>query len=325
LRAIKEISESLSELVEADLKAEETARLELARSATNYSKRAQEVVDGTMSLSAVLMRAGEVDQAKRLLAEVEHDVQSEKTVLLETVQEVRAAKASRHHRMTRLRLARLLATAFLGGSLMMFSAVGVAVAKYFSEDGSGSGRTRALEQDAGNSSFSYSGTLLAQRSKILVVPIAGVEFRLSEKQFAEYQRLAAAKDPALRDFLLSILPSDVVKKLEGVLPTGEIAQVTGAIEGAVADVSTKVRKASRPSTTTSGSTSSSSSSSSSGQSGSSSQSGKSKSSGSDDSEPSPSPSDPGCEDEPSGDEERAVGPVNPQCLPIVGEGKKDGS
>lgn len=327
LRAIREINHTLSELEQADRRAEETARFELAQSATQYSRRAKEVVENTMSLSAVLMRAGEVEQANRLLAEVEHDVMSEKVVFLDTVEEVRAAKTSRRERMTRLRLARLLATAFLGGSLIMFSAFGVAVANYFSE-GNVDRATGATRSSAGAPAHSGHGSKRSstQRTKSVLASIGGVEVKLSKEQFAEFKRLSQTDDPALRDFLLGFLPADVAEKLEAALAATGTNSLADAAEGKATQTLQRARKV--KSGTSAGSTSNGTSSPSDGD-GSSAPSGEKKQKSSDKgsggfgegSEP-----EAGCEDSEESEEDRTLtGPVNPHCLPVVGKDGGEGS
>ncbi|HEU4481210.1 MAG TPA: hypothetical protein VFS18_04935, partial [Actinomycetota bacterium] len=105
IRDLRELNRTLDELRCAHEAAEESARFELARSATRFSRRSREVVDSTMNLSAVLMRAGEVAEANRLLAEAHREVATEEAALLETVHYVEAEGAVRREKMTRLRLA----------------------------------------------------------------------------------------------------------------------------------------------------------------------------------------------------------------------------
>src|SRR5687768_14689721 len=67
--------------------------LELAVSARRFSRRTQAVLDDKLSFSATLMRAGEVEAANRLLAEVGEEVLTEEVALLERVNEVKAARS----------------------------------------------------------------------------------------------------------------------------------------------------------------------------------------------------------------------------------------
>lgn len=125
---IHEVQRNLSELMASNTAEEEAASLHIAQGASRFSRRASKVVDDKLSFSATLMRAGEVSAATRLLAEVEEEVRNEEVALIETVNEVRVAQAVRRGRITRLRLARSLAVAMLGASLLAFSAMGMAVA-----------------------------------------------------------------------------------------------------------------------------------------------------------------------------------------------------
>ncbi len=130
---LREMQRNLSELLAADTAEERAASLELAQSASRFSRRARKAVDDKLSFSATLMRAGEVSAATRLLAELEQDVRTEEIALIETVNEVKVAQAVRRGRITRLRLARSLAVAMLGACVLAFSAVGMAVAGVFED------------------------------------------------------------------------------------------------------------------------------------------------------------------------------------------------
>jgi len=214
LRAIKEINEQLDELQTAAQAAEEEARFEIARSATNFSRKSQEVVDSTMSLSALLMRAGEVDEAKRLLAEVERDVRREEAELIETVHEVKAEGAIRRKRMTRLRLAKLLATAMLGASMVLFSAFGIAVASFIVDDD-----PSAVDQSASHQRSGRHGRARHGGSSMKTIEVAGVEMKLTRSQLVHLETLTSGKVDAegLEVFLLGILPSDVAERVHAVL------------------------------------------------------------------------------------------------------------
>lgn len=130
---MSEMQRNLSELLAENTAEEEAASLEIAQSASRFSRRTRKVVDDKLSFSATLMRAGEVTAAARLLAEVEEEVRDEEIALIETVNEVKVAQAVRRGRITRLRLARSLAAAMLGACVLAFSAVGMAVAGVFKE------------------------------------------------------------------------------------------------------------------------------------------------------------------------------------------------
>ena len=127
---LRELHQSVVELFDDDRTAEAEASFQITRSAQRFSKNTKEVVDDKLSFSATLMRAGEVQAANRLLAEVEHEVREEEAALIETVNEVKVAQSLRRERVTRLRLAKMLAVATIGSALLTFSAAGMAVAGF---------------------------------------------------------------------------------------------------------------------------------------------------------------------------------------------------
>lgn len=214
------------------MRALEEARMDLTRSATAYSARARQVVDGTMSLSAVLMRAGEVGEAERLLAETERDVREEKRVLLESVQEAKVARHHRREKMSRLRLAKMVATAALGGSVFVFSAVGMAAAKYFSDrfgEAQPSVRSSAI-LDARD------GRLEVSPARRVRVALGSMQLDLSQEEYEEFRRLVSSDDPErLRSFLLRLIPSGLAGQLDHALAQ---AGITAPVR--LADVETAV-------------------------------------------------------------------------------------
>ncbi|HJR46453.1 MAG TPA: hypothetical protein VJ927_12705 [Actinomycetota bacterium] len=208
---IREVQRNLSELLAEDTAEERAASLEIAESASRFSRRTRQVVDDKLSFSATLMRAGEVTAATRLLAEVEEEVRNEEVALIETVNEVKVAQAVRRGRITRLRLARSLAAAMLGASLLAFSAVGMAVAGAF-DDGANetalapleiASRARASDRDRVPVSPSV-------RRLIRRLSIGGVNLVLTEKQ---YRRLSALTGGTVNEAGLT----DVVGLLNGAL------------------------------------------------------------------------------------------------------------
>src|SRR5688500_15840653 len=92
IRDLREATGALKELVADDARHEEDAKLELTVSAQRFSQETREVVDDKLSFSATLMRAGEVDAATRLLAEVEAEVRDNEAALFEQVNEVKVAR-----------------------------------------------------------------------------------------------------------------------------------------------------------------------------------------------------------------------------------------
>lgn len=235
LRALREINASISELERADVRAREEARVELARSATAYSRKAREVVDGTMSLSAVLMRAGEVGEAERLLAEVERDVRLEKEVLLESVQEADVATQHRHKKMSRLRLAKMLATAMLGASVFIFSAMGFALATYFKD------LIPPLSQGGSATFENVDGRYEVSPARRIRFDLGHMRLELSPEQYDKVRELISSDPDKLRSFLLSIIPSELAGELDraleqaGITPAITLANLDAAAEGAVKD------------------------------------------------------------------------------------------
>jgi hypothetical protein len=211
MRALRELDRRLNELHAADRAAEEAACFELARSASRFTRRTQQVVDDTVSLSATLMRAGEVTEANRMLEEAEIQVRNEEAALIETVNEVKAAGEIRKRRMTKLRLAKAFATTLLSGSMFAFSAFGVALARFaLQPEASGSSNAAPLTRDAIEDD---------QAREVEVAP--GVKIRLTLTEVKKLSRLANAGDPrALEAFLKGRLPASLVARVqEALMPT----------------------------------------------------------------------------------------------------------
>lgn len=218
LRAYRRISEQLSELEQAELIADERARMELAQSASRFTRRTQEVVDGTMSLSAALMRAGEVAEANRLLQEVERDVASEEAALIETVNEVKVRGAISRSRITRLKLMKMIAAATMGASLFVFSAFSVAVASFLNESPETPGSY--AERDLGRSG----------QNALETVRIAGIDVELTRSQANLYSKLTRGNvdSDRLERFLMSVLPLDLASEVQAAL-ADKAETLTGAI------------------------------------------------------------------------------------------------
>jgi hypothetical protein len=211
LRALRELDRRLDELHAADRAAEEWARIELARSASRFSRRAKEVVDDTVGLSATLMRAGEVEEAGRLLEEAEFRVRSEEAALLETVNEVKAAGEIRRRRMSRLRIAKTFATTLLSGSMFVTSAFGVALARFAIEGGKQV--ERSIEAPGG-----AAPEVAPKRTFVEEVEVAGVKLSLTREELKRFKRLTAKADPeALRSFLEERLPKDLAERVQAAL------------------------------------------------------------------------------------------------------------
>ena len=192
---------------------------ELAVSARRFSRRTQAVLDDKLSFSATLMRAGEVEAANRLLAEVGEEVLSEEVALLERVNEVKAArsvKADHAEAITRGRLARTLAVAMLGASLFAFSAAGAAVAGLFTDG----------DQAIHGSDPTDPKTMALNEDRVMgtrqVKLLNNVSLSMTAAQFRKYSRLTDGRidEQGLESFLLGFLPADLAEKVHFALMTG---------------------------------------------------------------------------------------------------------
>lgn len=195
------------------------ASFALAVSARRFSRRTKAVVDDKLTFSATLMRAGEVEAANRLLAEVERDVLDEEAALLERVNEVTFARSMARDHLTRGRLVKLLAVATIGSSLLAFSAAGMAVVGLFR------GEPRTIQR--GSESIGTRPTL-AQRAEMRAggtgdvrrVQVGGIEFKLTSSELREYRALTSKGDEeGLENFLLSVLPTPLAERVHDALVT----------------------------------------------------------------------------------------------------------
>ncbi len=194
----------------------EAASWEIASSARRFAHRTKSVVDDKLTLSATLMRAGEVHEASKLLAEVERDVRTEEAALIERVNEVKVAQAIRRDRLTRTRLAGTLAAALLGSSLLAFSAVGVSLASMLGSKAN----PVAVDDDAPTARPSAmakarqpgAGNRFRREHE---VRIGGVKVALSSHQLDVYRALTSGNVDAatLQQFLYRILPTAVADKV----------------------------------------------------------------------------------------------------------------
>ena len=135
LGRVKRALEALDRECERAAEDEERANFELARSARAFSQRARAGAEDKLTFSAVLVRAGEVTAAERLIRDLELDVRAEESALADRVAQVEVAAASRRTKVTRLRLARMLALAVAAAGLLSFSAAGLAVTAFVAELG----------------------------------------------------------------------------------------------------------------------------------------------------------------------------------------------
>ena len=237
---LQELHRSVVELFDDDRTAEAEASYQLARSAQKFSRNAKEVVDDKLSFSATLMRAGEVQAANRLLAEVEHEVREEEAALLETVNEVKVTQSLRRERVTRLRLAKMLAVATVGSALLTFSAAGMAVAGFLRDraeaiaDSPEDARSRIAEfAEARNEA------LRADQKTMRRLRIAGVDLLLTKSQFKTLRELTGGGsiDSAGLADLLSVLPQPLADRIEEAITVAdaEMTAAQGDVETVLAD------------------------------------------------------------------------------------------
>lgn len=225
LRDLVQLRRSLRDLADAGDQMDRNASYELTASARRFSRRATRVVDDKLSFSATLMRAGEVDAAHRLLAEVESDVRQEQTALLDRVNEVSLGRTMQRERVTRLRLARTLAVAMLGASMLAFSAMGMAVAGFL-QDRAQEGRTVAASAAAAESARKDARESARRNlpERLKKVRIAGRSVILTERELLVYRQLAtgalSGSDAAQ---LLSLLPPELAAR---------VRRLVGAVEAA---------------------------------------------------------------------------------------------
>jgi hypothetical protein len=230
---------------------EEQACFETTRSARGFSRRASAVLDDKLAFSATLMRAGEVDAAFRMMREAEAEVLREETVLLEVVNNVAAAGATKRTRTTRLRLARLLATTVISACLMVFSVVGFAVASIIVE---------RISPDEVRNSRGAAGEVEASddlaRTKLRKVRLpSGNKVAMSRRHYRTYQAILEGRRVApykVTAFLDSLPPREVRAFLVGLPPevaqilqeTMGFAPVTGEALSLVEDTAKKAKESS---------------------------------------------------------------------------------
>ncbi|MDQ4064993.1 MAG: hypothetical protein M3161_02990 [Actinomycetota bacterium] len=228
------------------------AGFEIAVASRHFSRTTKAVVDDKLSFSATLMRAGEVEAANRLLAEVEDEVLSEEAALLEKVNEVKVARSIERRPVTRLHLARALAVAVLGSSLLASSAVGMAVAGLFRDRDA-----RAFDVPSDARGTRGAGDALTQRragNAMKHISIAGIPMRLTRAEFRQYSQLTSGRidEDRLETFLLSVLPAPLAEAVHSALVVGS-SVTPDEIDAEMAELSRKAeeerRKAEKAATT----------------------------------------------------------------------------
>jgi hypothetical protein len=226
---LRELHQSVVELFDDDRTAEAEASLQIARSAQRFSHNTKEVVDDKLSFSATLMRAGEVQAANRLLAEVEHEVREEEAALFETVNEVKVAQSMRRARVTRLRLARMLAVAMLGSALLTFSAAGMAVAGFLRDRAEEVSRPQDRQAPVRLAARDSGTSVRDADKKSRRLRIGDVKVLLTKEQFKTIKQLTGGQDidsAGLAD-LLSSLPATLASRIQEAITVAE-AEVAAA-------------------------------------------------------------------------------------------------
>ena len=207
-RILRDLDEAGRSLIDGDRPRldDKADGYELTVSARDFTKATRSVVDEKLTFSAALLRAGEVDEAQRILAEVEYDVRNEEAALIEKVNEVSAKRAVTRSHMTRLRLVRLLATAMVGAGLLGVSAMGMALAGMFDE------RQNGHHQRKDRRDVRLADASDAKGSKKVL--IGGMKVKLSPKDLETYRRLTSGSvdTRVLEKFLVAdlALPQGVV-------------------------------------------------------------------------------------------------------------------
>jgi hypothetical protein len=212
--------------------AEQTARVDIASSATKFSRSTREVLDDKLSFSATLMRAGEVDAAKRLLVEVTNDLTNQEVALVEQVNEVRLAQAVRRQRLTRARLLKGLIAAMLGSSIMLMSVMGLAVASMFDDD------QPSVAALARREAVIRAASDKKQQQQVRVLTVAGVKLRLTDQEARLLRDLTTGRINAARleKFLLAVdVDPSLVARVTAALTelSDAIAPATETIAGVV--------------------------------------------------------------------------------------------
>ena len=249
---LTQLRREFRDLASESVAEEEQAKIELTASARRFSRRTKHVVDDKLSFSATLMRAGEVGAANRLLEEVEVDVRTEEAALIEKMNEVKVARATTRERMTRVRLARMLAVSLAGSLIMGFSALGMAAAGFVEDREQDQIRRNAVAQrralEGGSAARRTAAAKLRgldrEVRRLLLagdVPLTS----LSSLTAAEIRRIDALTEGtvdlgALQSFLVRVLPTPdlamevatkIAGKVDGVVATAETRaeEATGAL------------------------------------------------------------------------------------------------
>ena len=191
---------------------------ELVLSARDFTERTRAAIDDKMSLSATLLRAGEVEEASRLVSELERDVRESQAALVEKMNERRAAGAARRKPPVRTRPAKVLAVALVGALLSGLSAVGASVVRDFQSGGAerragqrAEAGGEARSEDGGDGARSVTGSRY--------VRLGGVRVLMTPAQLSAYRKLISGKadEKTLESFLEGLLEQVADKDVPAVL------------------------------------------------------------------------------------------------------------
>ncbi|MGH2806011.1 MAG: hypothetical protein ACRDKT_01925 [Actinomycetota bacterium] len=252
VKDLRDLRRGVSELFEQDTAAEEEASYQLAASARRFSQKSKEVVDDKLSFSATLMRAGEVQAANRLLEEVHDQVRTEEAALIENINEVKVAQTMRRERVTRLRLARMLAVATIGTALLTFSAAGMAIANFLRDRADQSRelvQSDAVRLATTDAPAAASGHI--NRKKLRGLRIGDVKVMLTKAELARLKELTGGGqlDEAGLEELLNSLPQPLADRIAEAITVAqtEVEAAAAEVEDVVAAqrIERKRRRAAR--------------------------------------------------------------------------------
>ena len=213
------------------------AGLDIAKASRDFTHRTRAVVDDKLTFSATLMRAGEVEAANRLLAEVERDVLTEEAALFEKVNEVKMTRNLDRKPYSRLRLARALAVAMIGSTLLASSAVGMAVVGLFRED-------RGMEVAPGSDNAGDESKLTALIDTAPAAAfkrIAGVRVPVMHLDRLRAMTRGGASEERLEDFLLTFLPPSAAEQVQAFLAMAN-EELPEPVAAQIEDLSVRANK-----------------------------------------------------------------------------------
>lgn len=214
------------------------AAYDLAVTTHRFSKRARDMVDDKLSTSAALMRAGEVAEAQRLLAEAEQDLRAEEQELIRQVEELETYRSLHKPRVvvierpTRASLSRMLAVAMAACTVLAVATMGGAVMGLFEPD-SPIRRVSLPTIDRIDGQAARAIQSAAARRGVSVL-INGIEVVLSRSEWRALKKAQRDGDPeALSNLLDEIAPELTVSASGEILEI--VTEVGVTLEGAVRD------------------------------------------------------------------------------------------